>query len=83
VFIQIELINHGTKRRSIVWALATRIPEIPGYTLSPEPGDSNTFFAVFLRISRKIQGQYLEIGHDILFPDTFLDTVSSTHFIRR
>ena len=43
VFIQIELINHGTKRRSIVWALATRIREIPGYTLSPEPGDSNTF----------------------------------------
>jgi hypothetical protein len=83
VFIQTELINHGTERRTIVWALATRIPEIPGYTLSSEPGDSNTLFVVFLHISRKIQGQYLEIDHDILFPDTFLYTVSSTHPIRR
>jgi len=61
---QTELINHGTKRRSIVWALATRIQEIPGYTLSLEAGGPNTFFVAFFRISRKNQGQYLEIGHD-------------------
>ena len=83
MFIHIELINHGTNPRSTVSALATRIPEIPSYTLSPEAGDPNTFFVVLLRTSRKIQGQYLELGYDILFPDTFLYTVSSTHLIRR
>jgi hypothetical protein len=44
----------------VLLALAIRIRDIPGYTLSPEAGDPNTCFAVFLRISRKIQGQYLE-----------------------
>lgn len=68
---------------AVLLALAIRIREIPGYTLSPEAGDPNTFLAVFLRISRKIQGQYLEIDHDILFPDTFLYTVPSTHLVRR
>lgn len=68
---------------AVLFALAIRIREIPGYTLSPEVGDPNTCFAVFLRISRKIQGQYLDIGHDILFPVTFLYTVSSTHLICR
>jgi hypothetical protein len=83
VFIHIELINRGTNPRCTVWALATRIREIPSYSLSPEAGDPNTFFVVLLRISNKIQGQYLELGHDILFPDTFLYTVSSTHLICR
>lgn len=63
MLIQTELINRGTESLSIMFALLTRIQE----TLSPEAGDPNTFFLVFLRISRKIHGQYLETGHDILF----------------
>ena len=72
-----------TLRRSVVLVLAPRIGGIQSYTLGPEAGYPNKIFMVFLRTSRKLQGQSLEIGHGLIFPNTFLYTIPYTHLIRR